>query len=209
MREDETKLPPVRKVKTIAPVSVAIDVDGVDLKFDAIVVLEEHLPQRLYLGRQQLKCYNIGVQDVTEDARIVERASLVVAFGIPLKQPVPHFGMLQTGSGVSLISLSAFQKIANPHALSIQPLEGHLYATNGKSINPIGIAEDDSLLLGRCTLKTNFVVPADHTGAENFLHERNFLSMYNMLGDLTTMRLTIREPRAPGHFKAVHEVSNP
>ena len=35
--EDETKLARVQKVKTISPVPVAINVDGVDMKFDAIV----------------------------------------------------------------------------------------------------------------------------------------------------------------------------
>ena len=62
-REDETKLAPIQKVKTVSPVPVAINVDGVDMKFDAIVVLEGHFPQGLYLGRQELRCYNIGVQD--------------------------------------------------------------------------------------------------------------------------------------------------
>ena len=62
-REDETKLAPIQKVKTISPVPAAINVDGVDMKFDAIVVLEGHFPQGLYLGRQELRCYNIGMQD--------------------------------------------------------------------------------------------------------------------------------------------------
>ena len=62
-REDEPKLAPIQKVKTIFQVPVAINIDGVDMKFDAIVVLEAHFPQGLYLGRQELRCYNIGVQD--------------------------------------------------------------------------------------------------------------------------------------------------
>ena len=62
-RDDETKLAPIQKVKTISPVAVAINVDGVDIKFDAIVVLEGYFPQGLYLGRQELRCYNIGIQD--------------------------------------------------------------------------------------------------------------------------------------------------
>ena len=39
-RKDETKLAQVQKVKTIAPVPIAINVDGVDMLFDAIIVLE-------------------------------------------------------------------------------------------------------------------------------------------------------------------------
>ena len=55
-RSDDTKLAQIQKVKTIAPVPIAITIDGVDLKFDAIVVLEGHFPQGLYLGRQELRC---------------------------------------------------------------------------------------------------------------------------------------------------------
>ena len=62
-REDETKLAPIQKVKTISPVPVTINIVGVDMKFDAIVVLEGHFPQGLYIGRQELRCYIIGVQD--------------------------------------------------------------------------------------------------------------------------------------------------
>ena len=46
-REDETKLAPDQKVKTTSTVPIAINVDGVDMKFDAIVVLEGHFPQGL------------------------------------------------------------------------------------------------------------------------------------------------------------------
>ena len=62
-REDETKLAPIQKVKTISPVPIAINIDGVDMRFYAIVVLDGHFPQAMYLGRQELRCYNNGVQD--------------------------------------------------------------------------------------------------------------------------------------------------
>ena len=62
--------------------------------------------------------------------------------------------------------------------------------------------------LGGHTLKTNFVVIADHLGAEDFLLGRNFLRTYKVLVDLTAMRFTIRDPKSPRHFKPVHEVSD-
>ena len=207
-REGETKLAPIQKVKTISPVPVAINVDGVDMKFDAIVDLEGHFPQGLYLGRQELRCYNIGVQDAQGEARIDERASLVVAFGITIQEPIPLYGMVDTGSGVSILSLKAYQKIAAAHALSLLPYDIQLYAANGKTINTIGIAENVSFQLGGHTLRTNFIVIVDHLGAEDFLLDRNFLRTYNVLVDLTAMRVTIRDPKAPRHFKPVHEVSD-
>ena len=207
-REDETKLVPIQKVKTISPVPVAINVDSVDMKFDAIVVLEGHFPQGLYLGRQELRCYNIGVQSVQGEARIGERVSLLVAFGTTLQEPIPLYGMIDTGSGVSILSLKAYQKIASPHALSRLPYDIQLYAANGKTINTIGIAENVNFQLGGHILKTNFIVKADHLGAEHFLLSRNFLRTYNVPVDLTAMRVTIRDPKAPRHFKPVHEVSD-
>ena len=207
-KDDETKLAQIHKVKTIAPVPIAITVDGVDMKFDAIVVLEGHFLQGLYLGRQELRCYNIGVQDAQGEAQIDERASLVVAFGTTLQKPIPLFGMIDTGSGVSILSLSAYKKIAPQHELNLSPYDLELFAANGKTITTVGIAEDVSFQLGGHTLKTNFVVIADHIGSEDFLLGRNFLRTYNVLVDLAAMKVTIRDPETPRIFKAVHEVSD-
>ena len=201
-REDETKLAPIQKVTTISPVPVPINVDGVDMKFDAAVVLERHFLQGLYLGRQELRCYNIGAQDAQGEARIDERALLVVAFGTTLQEPIPLYGMIDTGSGVSILSLSAY------HALSLLPYDIQLFAANGKTINTIGIAENVNFQLGGHSLSMNFIVIADHLGAEDFLLGRNFLHTYNVLVDLTAMRVTIRDPKTPRHFKPVHEVSD-
>ena len=178
------------------------------MKFDAIVVVEGYFPQGLYLGRQDFRCYNIGVQDTQGKARIDERASLVVAFGSNLQEHIPLYGMIDTGSGVSILSLAAYQKIASAHSLSLMPYDVQLYAANGKTITTVGMAENVSFQLGGHTLKTNFIVIADHLGAEDFLLGRNFLRTYNVLVDLTAMRVTIRDPKTPRHFKPVHEVSD-
>ena len=61
---------------------------------------------------------------------------------------------------------------------------------------------------GGYTLKTNFVVIADHIGSEDFLLGRSFLRTYNVLVDLTAMKVTIRDPKMPRTFEAVHEVSD-
>ena len=207
-RDDETKLAPIQNVKTISPVPVAINVYGVDMKFDAIVVLEGHFPQGLYLGRQELRCYNIGIQDTKGEARIDEGASLVVAFGNNIQEPIPLYGMIDTGSGVSILAFASYQKIVSAHSLSLLPYNIQLYAANGKTITTVGIAENVNFQLGGHTLKTNFIVIADNLGAEDFLLGRNFLRTYNVLVDLTAMRVTIRDPKSPRHFKPVHEVSD-
>ena len=207
-RDDETKLAQLQKVKTIALVLIAITVDGVDMRFDAIVVLEGHFPQSLYLGRQELRYYSTRVQDAHGEAQIDERASLVVAFGTHLQKPIPFLGMKDTGSGVSILSLNAYKKIASQHELSLSPYDIELFAANGKNITTAGIIEDVSFLLGGHTLKTNFVVIADTIGSEDFLRDRNFLRTYIVLVDLAAMKVTIRDLKTPPIFKAVHEVSD-
>ena len=178
------------------------------MKFDAIVVLEGHFPQGLYLGRQELRRYNIGVQYTQGEARIDERASLVVSFGNTLQKPIPLYGMIDTGSGVSILPLSAYQRIASAHASNLLPYDIQPYAANGKTINTIGIAENVNFQLGGHTVKTNFIVIADHLGAEDFLLGRNFLPTYNVLVDPTALRVTIRVPKAPRQFKPVPEVGD-
>ena len=102
------------------------------------------------------------MQDAQGEARIDERASLVVAFGSTLQEPIALFDMIDTGSGVSILSLTAYQKIASAHALSLLPYDTQLYAANGKTINTIGIVENVNFQLGGHTLKTNFIAIADH-----------------------------------------------
>ena len=92
--------------------------------------------------------------------------------------------------------------------MSLLPYDIQLYAANGKTTNTIGIAENVNFQLGCHTLKTNFIVIADHLGAEDFLLGRNFLRTYNVLVDLIAVRVTIRDPKAPRQFKPVHEVSD-
>ena len=160
------------------------------------------------MGRQELRCYNIEVQDAQGEAQIDKRASLFVAFGTLLQKPIPLFGMINTGSGVSILSLSAYKKIASQHELNLSPYDNQLFAANGKSTTTVGIAEDVNFQLGGYTLKTNFVVIADHIGSEDFLLGRNFLRTYNVLVDLTVMKVTIRDPKTPRTFETVHEVSD-
>ena len=141
--------------------------------------------------------------------RIDDRASLVTAFGTTLQKPIPLFDLIDTGSGVSSHSLSAYQNyFASPDALFLLPYDIELYAAKGKSINNVGLAEDVSLQLGGQTLKTNFVVVADHIGSEDLLLGRHFLRTYNLQLDLIAMIVTIRDPELLRIIKAVHEVSD-
>ena len=51
--------------------------------------------------------------------------------------------------------------------------------------------------LGGYELETNFVVVDDAQGLEDFLLGRNFLRAYNVLVDLTAMKIVVRAPAKP------------
>ena len=164
-----------------------------NMKFDASVVVDV-FPQGVCLGPHELRCYSISKQEPTGEARIDERASLVVSFALQNANPIPLRGMVDTGSGVSIMSFSAFNRVALRTGVALQPYRIDLYAANGKTIKTLGIAESVRFQLGGYELETNFVVVDDAHGLEDFLLGRNFLRTYNVLVDLTSMKIVVRAP---------------
>ena len=181
---------------TYSPVPVCATMDGVDVKFEACVVVDVFTPG-LCLGPQELKCYNINHQEPTEEARIDERASLVVSFVVPHAAPIPLRGLVDTGSGVSILTFSAFNRVAARTGAVLKPYQIDLYAANGKTIKTFGLAEQVRFQLGGYELETNFVVVDDAMGVEDFLLGRNFLRSYQVLVDLTSMKIVVRAPVKP------------
>ena len=181
---------------TYSPVPVCATMDGVDVKFEACVVVDV-FPPGICLGPQELKCYNINHQEPTGEARIDERASLVVSFVVPHAAPFPLRGLVDTGSGVSILTFSAFNRVAAQTGTVLKPYQVDLYAANGKTIKTYGLAERIHFQLGGYELETNFVVVDDAMGVEDFLLGRNFLRSYQVLVDLTSMKIVVRAPVNP------------
>ena len=181
---------------TYSPVPVCASMDGVDMKFEACVVVDV-FPPGICVGPQELKCYNINHQEPTGEARIDERASLVVSFVVPHAAPIPLRGLLDTGSGVSILTFSAFNRVAARTGTVLKPYQVDLYAANGKTIKTYGLAEHIHFQLGGYELETNFVVVDDAMGVEDFLLGRNFLRSYQVLVDLTSMKIVVRAPVKP------------
>ena len=130
-----------------SPVPVHANIDGVDMKFDASVVVDV-FPQGVCLGPHELRCYSISKQEPTGEALIDERASLVVSFAVPDANPIPLRGMVNTGSGVSIMTFSAFHRVALQTGVALQPHRMDLYAANGKTMKTFGIAERLRFQLG-------------------------------------------------------------
>ena len=179
---------------TYSPVPVCATMDGVDVKFEACVVVDV-FPPGLCLGPQELKCYNINHQEPTGEARIDERASLVVSFVVPHAAPFPLRGLVDPGSGVSILTFSAFLRVAARTGAVLKPYQ--IDAANGKTIKTFGLAERVGFQLGGYELETNFVVVDDAMGAEDFLLGRNFLRSYQVLVDITSMKIVVRAPVKP------------
>ena len=175
---------------TYSPMPFCATMDGVDVMFEACVVVDV-FPPGICLGAQELKCYNINHQEPTDEARIDERASLVVSFVVPQAAPIPLRGLVDTGSGVSILTFSAFNCIAAQTGTVLKPYQIDLYAANGKTIKTFGLAEQIRFQLGGYQLETNFVVVDDVMGVEDFLLGLNFLRTYQVLVDLTYMKIVV------------------
>ena len=72
-----------------------------------------------------------------------------------------------------------------------------MYAANGKTIKTLGMSERVRFQLGSYEMETNFVVVDDAMGVEDFLLGRNFLRAYQVLVDLTSMKIVVRAPVQP------------
>ena len=188
---------------TYFPVPVCATMDSVDVKFEARVVVDV-FPPGICLGPQELKCYNITHQEPTGEARIDERASLVVAFAVPHAAPIPLRGLVDTGSGVSILTFSAFNRVAARTGTVLKPYQIDLNAANGKTIKTFGLAEQVRFQLGRYELETNFVVVDDALGVKDFLLGRNFLRSYQVLVDLTAMKIVVRHPSSQSGTMHMH-----
>ena len=94
-----------------SPVPVKVNIDGLNVCFEATAITDT-FPTEICLGQHELRCYYIDQQEPTGEARIDERASLVVSFTIPDAAPTPLRGPIDTGSGVSILTFSAYKNVA-------------------------------------------------------------------------------------------------
>ena len=127
---------------------------------------------------------------------------------VPDAAPVPLRGLIDTGSGVSILTFSAYNRVAVRTGTLLRPYGIDLYAANGKTIKTFGLAEKVKFQLGGYELETNFVVVDDAMGVEDFLLGRNFLRAYQVLVDLTAMKVIVRAPSEPVWYHAHTQVSN-
>ena len=103
--------------------------------------------------------------------------------------PVMLYGLIDTGSAVSILSYSAYQQLSRRATLQIKPFDLNLFAANGTLLHTFGIVENVEFNLAGYSLKSNFVITNDSMGVEGFLLGRNFLRQYNVLVDMCEMKV--------------------
>ena len=84
-----------------------------------------------------------------------------------------------------------------PGGTILKPYRIDLYPANDMTIKTFGLAEQICFQLGGYELETNFVVVDDAMGVEDFLLGCNFLRAYQVLVDLTSMKIVVRELLKP------------
>ena len=89
-----------------------------------------------------------------------------------------------------------------------KPYQIDLYAADGKTMKTYGLPEQIRFQLGGYELETNFVVVGDAMGVEDFLLGRNFLRSYQVLVDLTSMKIVVRAPVKPVWHHAPAQVDD-
>ena len=154
-------------------------------------IIADAVSHGICFGQQELRCYNIGQQEPTGDARINERASLVVSITIRDAAHIPLRWLIDTGSGVSILTFSSYYRLAVDTGTLMRRYGVDLYAANGRTIKTFGLAGTVRFQLGGYELEKNFV------GIEDFLLGLNFLRIYQVLVDLTAMKVIVRASSLP------------
>ena len=129
----------------------------------------------------------IGVVDVNNVANVE------LEFPRGQESPVKLRGLLETGAGLSLMSLSAWRRISTQNRYPIKNLPIQLVAANGLEVRTYGIVEDVELILVGYKLKANFIL-IDAVDDQDFILGRTFMKRYDILVDLRMRKLMIRDP---------------
>ena len=130
----------------------------------------------------------------------------MVSFVVPDAAPVPLRGLIHNGSGVSILTFSAYNRLAVYTGTILRPYGNDLYDANGNTFKTFGLAENIKFKLGGYKLETNFVVVDDATGVEDFLLGWNFLRAYQVLFVLTAMNVVVRALSEPVWYHAHAQV---
>ena len=188
------------------PQNVDLEIDGIEVKTKARVVIHGNFNEGVVLGKEELRCWNVRSNEVGV-ACLDDDSSLTVDFPLnsDVVSAVTMKGLVDTGAGPSLMSLTAWKKIARFDTYPIKNADIHLIAANGQELKTYGIVEDVKFLLAGYELRANFILMEDSPG-DDFILGRTFLRKYDVLIDLRQRSLTVRDPNLHRDCYEVNQV---
>ena len=128
---------------------------------------------------------------------------------VPHAVHIPLRPLVDTGSGVSVLTFSAFNRVAVQTGALLKPYQIDSYVANGKTIKTFGMAERVRFQLRGYELGTSFVVVDDTMGVQDFLLGRNFLRTNQVPVDITSMKIVVRAPVQLVWYHAYTKVGDP
>ena len=130
----------------------------------------------------------MGTVDIDDNALVELKFPSSEAKAILLR------GLIDTGAGLSLMTLEAWKRISTQERYPIRNLPIHLMAANGLSILTYGMVENDELLLAGFAPKANFIL-IDAVDGQDFILGRTFLKKYDTpWWTCERWKLTIQDP---------------
>ncbi len=96
------------------PFDVVLKMDFVEIKTIACVTLDEDLAGQIYLGKNELVLRAVNQGKLPAEAKLEADAVMTIQVSCTDGRLEPLRGMLDTGVGISVMSVSAFRRIGNP-----------------------------------------------------------------------------------------------
>ena len=157
---------------------VNFELDGIDFYASALVVLDNEFTHGIVLGNDQLRCWTVtqSTQEVGV-AQLDENAMLEVQFPTGQNTEVSLRGLVDTGAGGSLMTISAWKRLASNKLYPINHYDIRLTAANGQEVRTFGLVENVTFKLAGYTLQASFILIEDVLG-DDFILGRSFLRRF-------------------------------
>ena len=124
------------KERTVyGPVKVVLKVYFVEIRSVAVLTLDEDLAGQTYLGNKELALRVVGRGKVPAEAKLEADAVMTVQVSCDDGRLEHLRGMLDTGAGISAVSVSAWSRTVSP---TLTPWTTAIQMANDASINVFG-----------------------------------------------------------------------
>ncbi len=153
-----------------------------------MVTFDEDLAGQIHLGKNELVLRAVKQGGVPAEAKLEADAVM----NIQVSCSDGKRGMLDTGAGISVMSVSAWRRIGSP---TLSPWTTAIKMANDAPINVFGTIGPLNVRMAGLDLRVEFVVVED-LEEDGFLLGRTFFREFDVLIDLRENKITIRDVNA-------------